>query len=149
MKLSEAIALGLPEIKFTNRFFFMQHLRGDCEGCLVGAALWASGWRDISSVREAMYETWPWTRERAGIGMPCPAHHSYGTYVIGGSRDHYDWTILTTLTHLASHYELRELTSTQIVDFIKSIEPPDPEPPEPPLDVQLAEVAEMKEAQDV
>lgn len=80
MELAEAILLGLPEIEFSNkqwltsRFALQQadlrvllredHGR-DCVGCLIGAALYATGTRHINgfggvaAIKEIIREHWP------------------------------------------------------------------------------------------
>lgn len=117
MRLSEAILLGLPEIKFTNNRW-LQRTRLDserCEGCLLGAALFAMGNRDEFNTGERMMEHyWPWTKS---VSVPdCPL----------GCR--YKGSHLTELfTHMADHYSWKQLTAEQISDFIRALEPSDSE----------------------
>lgn len=141
MKLSEAVALGLPEIKFTNKTWLHGLDDGGCEGCLAGAALWAEGSRRLhANIETSLAEKWPWSQEISGAGLVCPFRHDYGKYTMGfGIPDmQKHWTLATTLTHLASHYERGELTSEQIVEFIRSFEPTEAAI-DIPLDIQLAE----------
>ena len=124
MRFSEAMALGLPEIQFNNKLWLDISSRdGKCYGCLVGAALFAEGCRKFITP-SVFYEHWPWMRNwRAPQGLRC---------IVGGCCQLDRFQMETICTHLATHYERKELRADQIVDFIRSIEPDQP-------DAQLAD----------
>jgi hypothetical protein len=127
MKFSEAMLLGLPEIKFTNGAWLYslrdKHSTITCSGCLVGAALYAIGRRedvDVDVVKEIVQERWPWTTIFTDTWFLCPGC---------GTRHCLDITGL--MTHLACHYDQyrqypgypQSLSAEQIADFIRLYEP--------------------------
>jgi hypothetical protein len=72
MKLSEAIALGYPEIVPSNNVWLVPpggiggwtNHNNRCEGCAVGAALYAMGHRNgyyPNNVYQLLKKYWPWT----------------------------------------------------------------------------------------
>ena len=67
MKLSEAIALGYPEIGHSNDVWLTRNPDGTCSGCAIGAALWATGRRffnvSTDSITDILAEHWPWTKD--------------------------------------------------------------------------------------
>lgn len=121
MRLSEAILLGLPEIRFTNEKWLTQNEDESCEGCLVGAALFAIGdRRALFGVHLKLNDRWPWTAE---------AGRWQGRECACGGPLYSLCLISSVLTHLADDYETGRLTAAQIADFIRSIEPAEEETP--------------------
>lgn len=120
MRLSDAMLLGLPEIRFTNNIWIYRDSDGICQGCLVGAALYAAG--DVVSSHLAIDELqklWPWTGdERNFEGLLCPACHELPRHIGAGLT-----RIGVLLSHLAGHYAKKQLTKEQIADYIRTIEP--------------------------
>ena len=118
MKFSEAMLLGLPEIRFTNNhFFYYNTADGSCSGCLVGAALYAVGRRnkaDCGAATDAI-RRWPWT----GPIQPeilCP--------VCGADEPR---SAIGYASHLANHYERKKITAEQIADIFRAMEPKEKE----------------------
>jgi hypothetical protein len=147
MKFSEAMLLGLPEIRFTNTTWLAPVVdEGQCQGCLIGAALYAMGHRDMvnllsgdvgfDEISRIVEEIWPWTKIFREFTTICPSCGLRITKTIAGM-----------MTHLASHYpdelgaEQDELSAEQIADFIRKFEPVEIETPkcqfEPELTLEL------------
>jgi hypothetical protein len=68
MKFSEALVLGYSEIKHNPGVWLWQNKDGSCEGCAIGAALYAQGLRSAyrpisgdSMIIPIMERLWPWT----------------------------------------------------------------------------------------
>jgi hypothetical protein len=123
MKLSEALALGIPEIKISNShgWYSPNENDGQCHGCLVGAALYAQGAERCDSLKRFV-DMWPWVKNIQAAS--CPACDLMATkdeniLVSHGS------IIPHMFTHLVNHYERGEITTEQIADYVRSIEPPD------------------------
>lgn len=113
MRLSNAIALGVPEIKFGNDTGFGWYWKdedGTCGGCLVGAALYSVGAENGKALTRFAAK-WPWTKEAK---VQCPVCHANREFP-------------TILTDLVIHYKEGRINLPKICDFIRSIEPPEPE----------------------
>ncbi len=126
MPFSEALLLGLPEIRFTNLTWLDRNKRKGgkvCEGCLVGAALYAVGRRTLGAglVSLVLDRYWPWLTRTFMFRCPVKGCREiyYDMFRVQGTH---------AATHLAAHYEAREITAEQIADFFRTIEPHDVEP---------------------
>src|SRR5690348_6941212 len=112
MRMSEAMLLGLGEIRFTNEVWLSaDEASGKCEGCLLGAAMYAKGIRGMQledSIADLIYKLWPWTKRYNFADFACPFCN-----MRGWNSDHDNWGVQTALTHLASHYERKEITAEQ------------------------------------
>ncbi len=116
MPFSEAILLGLPEIKFTNECYLRkQGTRAirECAGCLVGAALYAVGVRDLGERygRDMLAEHWPWTEAKV-YRFDCPVCPKKFSSVVAHIA-----------THLATHYQSKEISAERIADIFRKLEP--------------------------
>lgn len=117
MRFSEAMMLGLPEIFFRNDYWLQGGWDAGgggekCAGCLVGAALWAEGFRkEPLSLTYTMRELWPWTKE-AGFEGRC----FVCDFDLRGNM------VATVATHLASHYEAKQITAEQVADVFREWE---------------------------
>jgi hypothetical protein len=109
--LSEAMLLGLGEIRFRNDLYlFVEH--GTCSGCLIGAAMYAVGEKRFAL--EKVEEIWPWTKWY-GANWTCPHCKMRWKDCSMG--------IATVFTHLAKHYERDQMSAQEIADYIHTLEP--------------------------
>ncbi len=107
---SEAMLLGLPEIKFCNSYILR---RGEkCSGCLMGAALIAVNVGDAPYIHE-LSGRWPWLTDMHGLVCPwCPPP------IWREEKAGWTW-----VTHFAGHYGRGEASAEEIADFLKRFEP--------------------------
>ena len=128
MRFSEAMLLGLPEIRFTNTAWLCTFgVNPKCDGCLIGAALYAIGRREDvydSLVVKLVQDQWPWTKIFDTTIVKCP-----GCCI---EMVHVD--VASIMTHLAEHYggAPYALSAERIADFIKSFELEEVEPQQRP-----------------
>lgn len=120
MKFTEALLLGLPEIRFNNSLWLGSSIipGKECTGCLVGAALYAVGVRSDGDfvmtkrmAREHVVAKWPWT---AGVQvtMKCPFCNTLLCYL----------DVLDCATHFATHYTWGYATIEEIADVFRKLE---------------------------
>lgn len=126
MKFSEAMLLGLPEIKF-DREYWLYEYEGTCTGCLLGSALYAQGELEVHSgaVVGLLRRYWPkLSAMRIEVGCPIAgcAHLRFITPAWAAFPPIASWC-----THMARHYQNGELTKEQIADWIHSFEPEEDE----------------------
>ncbi len=138
MRFSEAMLLGLPEIRFTNAVYLDWNSGDDghrCQGCLFGAALFAMGERKSdcaspSSLADYQIQKfWPWLTKLPANKLCCwccPAEF--------GSIQHF-------VTHLANHYVTGRLSATEIAAYFDRIDPT------PKQDVEKEQEHETHEVQ--
>ena len=113
MRLSDAVLLGLPEIRFTNSVWLGEDTDGNCFGCLVGAALFSIGARRGEyDIDQQLAQIWTWTKTYLLEGaLPCCG------------REFNPMEITCVLTHMADHYKDKEITAEFIADWVRSVEP--------------------------
>lgn len=129
-KFSEAMASGLSEIRFTNHHWLRDDELGvkECTGCLIGAALYASGERSAGgyTVHEQLAKHWPWIREISYDDFVlCPHGCSL-------TPSYHYFAFQDFVTHIAEHYVQGEMSMDEITKFFQGLEdkynPPKPEP---------------------
>jgi hypothetical protein len=113
MKFSEAMLLGLPEIKFTNNCTLIIN-QNYCTGCLVGAALWACGARETSG-KDVIARYWP---------RLAATEFSFDCTLCGVSDGGNVWDFCT---HYANHYVTGQISAQAIADLIREFEPAESE----------------------
>ena len=118
MKLSEAVLLGLGEIRFTNDHWLgiSSSSKYECEGCLAGAAIFAMGLRQPLNIDTKLEEFWPWVRKYRIEAIPCPVT---GCGNIPASSY---FGFANVLTHVACHFKVGRFSAEQIADWLHSIE---------------------------
>lgn len=129
MRFSEAMLLGLPEIKFD---LYQWYDPKECAGCLVGAALRAEGCKTLivpddsgmTLINARFSDFWPWMKTwTCPAGTECPqCKIDLGaTERSAGGISHF-WSVCT---HLSLHYKEGAMTAEAIADFLSTIEPPE------------------------
>ncbi len=123
MKFSEAMLLGLPEIRFNNNYFLHPtelNTDKECSGCLIGAALYAVGERDsriLNNIMRLVAKHWPWAWDKE-FAFDCP--HCKNPHLVS-------FDVADIATHLADHYEKKEMTAEQVAEYFRTIEPEEKE----------------------
>jgi hypothetical protein len=112
MHLSEAILLGYPEIRHTNLGWLHQNADGSCDGCAIGAALWAVGRRQA------------FTREELRGGR-----NAYALMSLVLAK-HWPWTakyprLPELITDLFSDVQRGDMTIEQLADRVRELETQD------------------------
>ena len=111
MYFTNAVAQGLSEIKFSYGCWLRSN-DGNCEGCLVGAALFSQGHTELDhEPTSELASHWPWIENWRIEELPCCDEY------LG---EDVDMTLF--LTHLSKHLELKEMNTEEIVSIIGKIE---------------------------
>lgn len=132
MLLSQAVEQGLSEINF-NYGCWLRPDGSTCQGCLLGAAMYVKGARDLDAkdpVAE-LAKHWPWVN-----GWK---HHSKAPCCKIAVPEN-GWDISELLTHLSLHYEEGVLSKEQIIEMVRRIESVD----KYPLLTQILNEAEVE-----